>query len=316
MAVYTNIESYDLIHFMTHYDLGQLLSFSGISTGTDNTNYLVKTTKSSYILTLYESRVKKKDLPFFMELMHYFANHDIPCAQPIADRNGLYYRNFIKNPASFISFIEGESYTIPTVDHCKEVGKTVANLHNVGVNFSGQRPNDLGLSAWEELITKWVHHLSPDQQNHITQELIFLKTHWPQNLSKGAIHADLFPDNVFFKESTVSGIIDFYFSCTDFLIYDLAICLNAWCFDKNLFNSKKGQVFLNAYQMIRPLPKIEQEYLPFMARAAALRFFVTRMTDWLFRKAGPLVHYKDPQEYWDILCFHQKITSYKDYVNG
>ncbi|TCL75932.1 homoserine kinase [Rhizobium sp. BK251] len=317
MAVYTDISEDDLKWFLTEYDVGTLLSYKGIAEGVENSNFLLHTSKDPLILTLYEKRVEKGDLPFFLGLMQHLASRGLSCPLPLARRDGALLGTLSGRPAALISFLEGMWLRKPEAKHCREVGKALAHMHLAGQDFSLQRPNALSLEGWGPLWEKSAaraDEVEPGLQDEIGGELEFLTAHWPRHLPAGVIHADLFPDNVFFLGDELSGLIDFYFACNDQLAYDVSVCLNAWCFEKDgAYNITKGITMLEGYQSVRPLSEEEIAALPILARGSALRFFLTRLYDWLMTPEGALVTKKDPLEYLRKLRFHRQVTSSAEY---
>jgi homoserine kinase type II len=283
----------------------------------ENSNYLLHTRQGYFILTLYEKRVEPADLPFFLGLMQHLAARGISCPQPVANRAGETLGTLAGRPAAVITFLDGMWVRRPQRVHCAELGKTLAEFHNAGRDFGIVRPNALSVGSWRPLFAQ-----SRDQADTIveglagelTEELDVLEAKWPDDLPAGVIHADLFPDNVFFIGERLSGLIDFYFACNDALAYDLAICLNAWCFEPDLsFNVTKARALLNGYRSVRELTPAEFDSLPLLARGAALRFLLTRLHDWLRVPEGALVTPKDPREYLRKLRFHQSVVTAADY---
>ncbi len=317
MAVYTEVGDDELNAFIDTYDIGRVTSCKGIAEGVENTNYLLKTDKNDFILTLYEKRVDRKDLPFFINLMEHLAASNIACPTPIKDRKGRILRELAGRPCALISFLQGMWVRRPRPDHCAELGKAMAQLHLASLDFDGARVNSLSLKDWRPLFEQSKSQANSVQAGlaeEIEQELSRLETRWPQGLPQGIIHADLFPNNVFFIGDKLSGIIDYYFACTDALVYDIAICLNAWCFEHDgSFNITKARAMLSAYQAVRPLSKAEFDALPLMARGASLRFLLTRLYDWLNTPAGAMVKPHDPLEYLRYLRFHKHIESASEY---
>jgi len=317
MAVYTEVTDEDLDAFLAAYDLGAVLSLKGIAEGVENSNYLLRTEKGTFILTLYEKRVNEAELPFFLNLMDHLAAHGLSCPQPVRAKNGEALGRIAGRPAAMVSFLEGMSVRRPSAAHCAEVGAGLARMHLAGADFPMRRTNSLSLSGWAPLFEGArlrAHEITPGLETLIADELAHVSRVWPQHLPDGVIHADLFPDNVFFLEKHLSGLIDFYFACTDAFAYDAAICLNAWCFEPDAsFNVTKGQAFLAGYQSVRPLGTDEIAALPILARGAALRFLLTRLVDWLDVPAGALVRPKDPMEYVKKLRFHQHVKQAADY---
>ncbi len=318
MAVYTDITEIDLKHFLAQYDVGELTSYKGIAEGVENSNFLLHTTKDPLILTLYEKRVEKSDLPFFLGLMQHLSERGLSCPLPLPRRDGELLGELSGRPAALISFLEGMWLRKPEAKHCREVGKALAGMHLAGEGFDIKRPNALSLEGWKVLWEKSAERADEVEtglEAEITAELAYLEAHWPKNLPAGVIHADLFQDNVFFLGDELSGLIDFYFACNDLLAYDVSICLNAWCFEKDgSYNVTKGSALLEGYCSVRPLSDEEREAMPVLARGSALRFFLTRLYDWLTTPEGALVVKKDPLEYLRKLRFHRQISSVAEYA--
>jgi homoserine kinase type II len=317
MAVYTDVAAEELAEFLAGYGLGELLSYKGIAEGVENSNYLVHTARGYFILTLYEKRVALGDLPFFIGLMEHLARRGITCPQPVKNRAGEALGMLAGRPAALVTFLEGMWIRRPAVAHCAAVGEALAKLHLAGEGFALMRPNALSVSGWRPLYDAAAGRadtLQPDLGAVIARELTLLEAEWPHDLPQGVIHADLCPDNVFFLGSKLSGLIDFYFACTDTLAYDVAICLNAWCFEPDhSFNVTKGRALLQGYEKVRPLSAPERDAMPVLSRGAALRFLLTRLVDWLNVPPGALVRPKDPLEYFRKLRFHQRVASIRDY---
>ncbi|MBP1842425.1 homoserine kinase type II [Rhizobium petrolearium] len=317
MAVYTDITEDDLKHFLTEYDVGELTSYKGIAEGVENSNFLLHTTRGPLILTLYERRVEKADLPFFLGLMQHLYARGLSCPLPLPRHDGQLLGELSGRPAALISFLEGMWLRKPEAKHCREVGKALAQMHLAGEGFPLTRPNALSLEGWKALWAKSADRADEVEkglQDEIASELDFLAGNWPKDLPAGVIHADLFQDNVFFLGDELSGLIDFYFACNDLLAYDVSICLNAWCFEKDgAYNLTKGMAMLEGYQSVRPLSPEEIAALPVLSRGSALRFFLTRLYDWLTTPPGALVVKKDPLEYLRKLRFHRQIASAAEY---
>jgi homoserine kinase type II len=311
MAVYTEVSAEDLAAFLASYDLGALLSFKGIAEGVENSNFLIETERGRFILTLYEKRVSEADLPFFLGLMGHLADRGIHCPLPVKAHDGKALRVLCGRPAAMVTFLEGVSYRRPTPAHCAALGQVLAQLHEAGKGFAPMRENALSLAGWRDLVAAAegrADSVAPGLAAAIRRELEDLQSHWPRNLPAGIIHADLFPNNTLFVGDTLSGVIDFYFACKDAFAYDLAICLNAWCFEADFsFNLTKGRAMIAAYRARRPLNGAEIAALPVLCRGAALRFLLTRLVDWLNVPPGALVRPLDPIEYWKKLRFHQNV---------
>ncbi len=317
MAVYTDITEDDLRNFLIQYDVGSLTSYKGIAEGVENSNFLLHTTKDPLILTLYEKRVEKSDLPFFLGLMQHLAAKGLSCPLPLPRKDGELLGELSGRPAALISFLEGMWLRKPEAKHCREVGKALAAMHLAGEGFEIKRPNALSVDGWKVLWDKSedrADEVEKGLKQEIRPEIDYLAAHWPKDLPAGVIHADLFQDNVFFLGDELSGLIDFYFACNDLLAYDVSICLNAWCFEKDgAYNVTKGKALLEGYQSVRPLSEEELDALPLLARGSALRFFLTRLYDWLTTPAGALVVKKDPLEYLRKLRFHRSISHVAEY---
>lgn len=317
MAVYTDVGEGELAAFLKDYPAGELLSYKGIAEGTENSNFLLHTTAGSFILTLYEKRVEKADLPFFLGLMDHLAKKGISCPLPVQRHDGTMIGTLAGRPAVIITFLEGMWLRKPGVAHCREVGKALAAMHLASADFAMHRANALAIDGWRKL---WeasrsrADEVEPGLAAEVDADFAEFERNWPIGLPTGIIHADLFPDNVFFLGEKLSGLIDFYFACNDFYAYDLATCLNAWCFEKDFsFNLTKGTALLAGYQSVRPLSPEEREALPVLARGSALRFMLTRLYDWLTVPDGGLVIKRDPTEYIRRMRFHRAIGSASEY---
>jgi homoserine kinase type II len=317
MAVYTDVMAEELVAFLTNYNIGELLAYKGIAEGVENSNFLVHTSRSYFILTLYEKRVAAKDLPFFLGLMEHLHARGIICPQPVKNRKGEVLGSIAGRPAAIITFLDGMWIRRPSPRHCAALGEVLARMHLAGLDFRMQRVNALSVEGWRPLYESCrdrANELKPDLRDLLSTELCNLEQAWPRALPQGVIHADLFPDNVFFLGNNLSGLIDFYFACTDSLAYDIAVCLNAWCFESDhSYNVTKGRCLLQAYAQVRPLAPSERDALPLLARGAAMRFLLTRLVDWFDLPAGALVRPKDPLEYYRKLRFHQTIKTVTDY---
>jgi homoserine kinase type II len=317
VAVYTDVAAEELGSFLAGYDVGQLLSYKGIAEGVENSNFLVHTSGGHFILTLYEKRVAAKDLPFFLALMEHLAAGGISCPQPVKNKKGAVLGQVAGRPAAMITFLDGMWIRRPSPTHCAALGTALAKLHLAGVDFKMRRANALSVEGWKALYASCsdrANEVQRDLKEVLAAELSQLEQTWPKTLPQGVIHADLFPDNVFFLGNELSGLIDFYFACTDALAYDVAICLNAWCFESDhSYNVTKGKSLLQAYAQVRPLSEAERTALPLLARGAATRFLLTRLVDWFDVPPGALVRPKDPIEYYRKLRFHQAVKSVADY---
>ncbi|MEO1397881.1 MAG: homoserine kinase [Pseudomonadota bacterium] len=301
MAVYTEVTDAALTAFLNDYDLGQVLSFKGIAGGVENTNYMLHTQEGQFILTLYEKRVAEADLPFFIGLMDHLAARGFPCPKPVRNRKGEALARLADRPAAVVTFLEGLDVKQPDVALCEEAGSAMARLHQAAEGFAIRRTNALAPRGWTALVEAGragADGVEPGLESLITGELDAVVEAWPRDIPAGVIHADMFPDNVFFLDGKLSGVIDFYFACNDFLAYDIAVGLNAWCFDGDLnFVKKRSEAFLKGYQRHRPLSPDEHDALPVLCRGAALRFLLTRLYDWLNVPTGALVVPHDPKAF-------------------
>lgn len=309
MAVYTDITDDELEAFLAQFDLGAPQVFKGIAEGIQNSNFLLETERGRYILTIYERGVRAEELPYFLNLLRWLAEHGFPSATPVADRRGALLNSLRGKPAAIVDFLPGLSVRRPTVAHCREAGRGLAWLHQAGRGYSGRRINDLGQAAWAPMFAPLeaeAEAFKPGLSATIRSDLDTLARVWPRELPAGVIHADLFPDNVFFRDGVFAAAIDFYFACDDLLAYDLAICLNAWCFEADgSLNVTAARAMVAGYESLRPLSSAEREALPILAWGAAMRFFLTRLADWGMAEAGALVRPKDPMEYERKLAVHR-----------
>ena len=317
MAVYTHVDDEALSAFLSAYDVGELLSAKGIAEGVENTNYLVRADKGTFILTLYEQRVKEEELPFFLNLMAHCADKGLATPRPVPRSDGALIAPLCGRPAAMVTFLDGVAARRPSPGLCAELGGGLGALHNAALDFAMTRRNGLGANAWAPLFAQsrdMADSVLPGLAAHVENELAFLEEAWPRDLPAGVIHADLFPDNAFFVRHKLSGIIDFYFACNDLLAYDLAICLNAWCFEEDgAFNVTKSRALTTAYNAVRPLRPAEIEALPVLCRGASLRFLLTRLHDWLRVPEGALVTPKDPRPYLERLRFHRGVGRASEY---
>ncbi|MGD1038181.1 MAG: homoserine kinase [Roseiarcus sp.] len=317
MAVYTEVTDEALGAFLALYDLGRVTSFKGIAEGVENSNFLMGTEAGQFILTLYEKRVNEADLPFFIALMEHLAARGVACPEPVRARNGEALGRLAGRAAAIVTFLDGLWIRRPQARHCGKVGEALARMHEAGADFALRRANALSIEGWPALVATAetrADEVAPGLACEMTAELRALQAIWPTGLPSGVIHADLFPDNVFFLGDRLSGLIDFYFACNDSFAYDLGICLNAWCFEADgAFNVSKGMAMINGYQRLRPLKAEEIAALPILARGSALRFMLTRLVDWLDVPPGALVAPKNPLEYLVKLRFHQRVVSACDY---
>lgn len=317
MAVYTSISDEDLASFLADYDIGEPLSFSGIAEGVENSNFMVRTTTGTYILTLYEKRVNPDDLPFFLNLMNHLAGKGLSCPRPVPKKSGETLSSLNGRPAAVVTFLDGIWHRKIMPVHCRALGTEMARMHRMGADFEMVRENSLSVRSWRPLLESCgpqADSVKPGLYEFLDKEIGFLEENWPTDLPRGVVHADLFQDNVFFLGDELSGFIDFYFACTDMLAYDLAICLNAWCFESDgSFNITKARLMITAYEEVRDISDAELSALPVLARGAATRFLLTRLYDWLNHPEGAFVKPKDPMEYHRKLSFHQSVSSSTGY---
>ena len=317
MAVYTDVSFEELEAFLSAYAIGKTHVFKGIAEGVSNSNYYLQTDAGTFILTLYEKRIDVAELPFFLGLMEHLARAGIPCPTPVHRRDGALTGILNGRSAAILTFLDGVSLRRPAAAHCAAAGRALADLHAKGAGFQQSRANALGLESWRQLAADCLQHadaISQGLRTLIESELAALGAGWPDGLPKGIIHADFFPDNVLFVDDKVSGIIDFYFACTEFLAYDLAVMLNAWCFENDgAFNITKGRALFSGYQSARALTADERAALPILCRGGAMRFLLTRLYDWVNRTPEALVRPKDPREFTRILRFHRNVRGPEAY---
>ena len=317
MAVYTKLEHQEVRQFLEQYNINNFKDYKGITEGVENTNYLIKTSEQDYILTIYEKRVDENDLPFFIKLLSYLSENKFPCPKPIANKNNEKINRIKNKNAALVTFLNGQSKNKITSEECFEIGKITAQLHEITKKFNINRKNNLSIENWESIFEKTIKHKIDLDESIIKKTknyLNFLKDKWPKNLPQGIIHADLFPDNIFFTNNKVSGIIDFYFACNDFFAYEIAICINSLCFDNNsTFNMTKAKNLIDGYTSIRTLSEDEKKYLPILSMGAAMRFFLTRLYDFYHTDNKADVKIKDPFEYLKKIEFHSTIKNFNEY---
>ena len=317
MAVYTQVAKADLDGFLAQYDLGPMVALKGIVEGVENTNYALRTESGKYVLTLYEKRVAEGDLPFFLGLMEHLAGRGIACPVPVRGRDGRAQRTLCGRPAAIISFLEGRCVERIAARHCRQVGAALAALHQSAASFGLRRTNSLSVAGWRGLLAvsaSRADEIAPRLSQTIEAEIAALEPSWPDDLPMGVIHGDLFPDNVFFRGGRLSGIIDFYFACTDLFAYDVAICLNAWCFEANgVFDRERAAALFAGYHSVRPFAAAEAAVFPRLARGAAVRFLLTRVYDSLHPPEGALVKPKEPLDYLKRLEFHRAASGPAEY---
>lgn len=316
MAVYTDLTDDDLTDLLAQYELGAPLTFKGIAEGVENSNFLLEAERGRFILTIYEKRVARTDLPFFMDVMEALAGAGFPAPRPMRRRDGALLSEVRGKAAAIIAFLTGVSPRTPNAHQCRAAGAALARMHEALQDFPQSRTNALSVGAWRGLVEPRLdeaERMRPGLAAYAANDLAFLEARWPGDLPSGVTHSDLFPDNTLFLGDALTGVIDFYFACTDALAYDLAVCLNAWCFEGRDYNITKGAHLIAGYQSVRALTGAERAALPLLARGAAMRFFATRLADWSATPAGALVRPKNPLEYADKLAFHRKAKGAQDY---
>ncbi len=310
MAVFTVVTKDEIKSLLSNYGIGLIESFQGILEGVENTNYKIQTSKDKFILTVFEKRIDTNDLPFFINLQKHLSNNNIQCPIPVPDQEGKFIQNIQNKKCVIMSFIEGDNQ-IKNInkDHCFEVGKLLGKLHQSTKDFKYKRENYLNLERLNDITlkcSKLKMDLYSDLIKSIEAEISFISKNYPKNLPQGIIHGDVFIDNVFFNNNKISGIIDFYFACIDYFIYDLSICINAWCFNKRgFFDNKKFEAIIRGYESYRKINKEEKDNLNIILRFAAVRILITRLHDLLFHEPKTYVTPKDPNEFYEILLFHK-----------
>lgn len=308
MAVYTHVSPAAMRALIAEYDIGSLTDFAGIQQGVENSNYDVTTSSGRFVLTLFEKRVAPADLPFFLALMEHLSRKGLPAPLPVCAKDGQALRTVSGRAAVLVTFLPGSQRMTPSVAECGELGAFAARLHGAVGDFAMRRANNLGLAGWIALSSKCAgraDECAPGLASLIADEVAFLRRQWPTSLPAGVVHADLFPDNVFFDGARISGVIDFYFSCSDFFAYDLAVCLNSWAQENGVWDPAKASAMAESYVAARPLSRDERAAMPILLRGAALRFLLTRLYDFLHQVEGAIVRVKDPLEYRDLLLLHR-----------
>ena len=317
MAVYTKLAHQEVEQFLEQYNINNFKDYKGITEGVENTNYFINTLEQDYILTIYEKRVDENDLPFFINLLSNLSENKFPCPKPIANKNNEKINKIKNKNAALVTFLNGQSKNKITSEECFEIGKITAQLHEITKKFNISRKNNLSIESWQNIFEKIVKQKIDLDETIIKKTksyLNFLEDKWPKNLPQGIIHADLFPDNIFFTKNKVSGIIDFYFACNDFFAYEIAICINSLCFDNNsTFNMTKAKNLIDGYSSIRTLSEEEKKFLPILSMGAAMRFFLTRLHDFYHTDNKAEVKIKDPFEYFKKIEFHSTIKNFNEY---
>ena len=322
MAVYTQISQKEISSIQSNFNLEKIVNFKGIKQGIENTNYFLITKKNKYVLTIFEKRVKKSELPFFMKLMDKLNHKGISCPRPLKNKKGNYLFRLKNKLACISTIVEGKDKKNLTPRQCLAVGQNIGKLHKSSFNIRLFRKNSFQGNKLDSLyksIKFKTRRIAPNLETVLGYSRKNIKQNWPKNLPAGIIHADLFIDNIFFKKNKFSGFIDFYFSCNDFLIYELAICINALCFDykKGKYNLNKSKVLnlIKGYEKVRRISINEKNSLNILCRAAALRYLLTRIYDYFNTPKTALINVKDPKEYFQKLIIHNNLTNYKDYFN-
>ena len=322
MAVYTKINNKDVLSLSTKFNLGKIIKFKGIKQGIENTNYLLSTKNKKYILTIFEKRAHKKDLPFFMKLMDKLNKKNITCPKPLKDKNNRYLTMIKNKAACIVTFLSGKDKKNLNTKNCYDVGKNIGKFHVASSKINLYRKNSMSVNSLDSLLKSIKFNSKKIDQNLksvLKANLKEIKKEWPKNLPKGIIHGDLFIDNIFFNKNNFAGFIDFYFSCNDYSMYEIAICLNALCFDKKnnryILNNKKVKNLIKGYQSIKRVSKKEKNSLNILCRGAALRYLLTRTYDYINTPKTALIKIKDPKEYFQKLIIHNNLSGYRDYYN-
>ena len=322
MAIYIKISKKDIFSIERKFNLGKIISFKGIKKGIENTNYLLRTKQKKYILTIFGKRVEKKDIPFFINLMSKLNKYKINCPFPQKNKKGNYLFYIKNKPAVIVSFVDGKDKTKLSVKNCHDIGKNIAKLHNASKKIKLYRKNSMSLSSWQKIFNKIGNRckiINPNLKKIMKENLKHIKKKWPKKLSSGIIHGDLFIDNIFFKKNKLYGYIDFYFASNDFFMYEIAICINALCFDKKnnkiFFNKLKSKNLIKGYLKLRKLSKKDKSSLNLLCRGAALRYLLTRTYDYLNTPKNAIIKIKNPHEYIQKLKAHNKFNNFKNYYN-
>ena len=320
MAVYTKINKGDISFINKQFGIEEIISFQGIKKGIENTNYLLKSKNKKFILTIFEKRVSSKEIPFFMKLMDKLNNSKINCPKPLKNNNGKYLIKLKNKTACIVSFLKGKDKNKLNLKNCFEVGKIIAQMHLVTKNIDLSRKNSMGIKNLDPLLKsiKFRSDKFSNLEKFLVNNLKEIKKNWPKKLPKGIIHGDLFIDNIFFNKNKLSGIIDFYFAANDYFMYEIAICINALCFDnkksKFKINKQKIKSLIKGYESIKKISLKEKKSLNILCRGAAMRYFLTRLYDYSNTPKTALIQIKDPNEYYQKLITHNSLVYYKDYL--
>jgi homoserine kinase type II len=320
MAVYTKISNKDIRLINSKFDIDEIKSFQGIRKGIENTNYLLKTKKEKFILTIFEKRVSNKEIPFFMKLMDNLNQSKISCPKPLKDKNENYLIKLKNKTACVVSFLKGKDKQILNINNCYQVGKIISQMHSITKKLKFSRKNSMGIKNLNPLLKsiKFKSKKNSNLEKFLIQNLDNIRKNWPSKLPSGIIHGDLFIDNIFFNKNKLSGVIDFYFAANDFFMYEIAICINALCFDKkrNKFkiNKQKVKNLIKGYESVRKITIGEKKSLNILCRGAAIRYLLTRLFDYSNTPKTALIQIKDPNEYYQKLITHNNLSSYRDYL--
>ena len=320
MAVYTKISNKDIRLINSKFDIDEIKSFQGIKKGIENTNYLLKTKKEKFILTIFEKRVSNKEIPFFMKLMDNLNQSKISCPKPLKDKNENYLIKLKNKTACVVSFLKGKDKQTLNINNCYQVGKIISQMHSITKKLKFSRKNSMGIKNLNPLLKsiKFKSKKNSNLEKFLIQNLSNIKKNWPSKLPSGIIHGDLFIDNIFFNKDKLSGVIDFYFAANDFFMYEIAICINALCFDKkrNKFkiNKQKVKNLIRGYESVRKITTGEKKSLNILCRGAAIRYLLTRLYDYSNTPKTALIQIKDPNEYYQKLITHNNLSSYRDYL--
>jgi homoserine kinase type II len=320
MAVYTKIISKDIHLINSKFNIDEIKSFQGIKKGIENTNYLLKTKKEKFILTIFEKRVSNKEIPFFMKLMDNLNQSKISCPKPLKDKNGNYLIKLKNKTACVVTFLKGKDKQTLNLNNCYQVGKIISQMHSITKKLKFSRKNSMGIKKLNPLLKsiKFKSKKNSNLEKFLMQNLSNIKKNWPEKLPYGIIHGDLFVDNIFFNKDKLSGVIDFYFAANDFFMYEIAICINALCFDKKknkfLINKQKVKNLIKGYESVRKITIGEKKSLNILCRGAAIRYLLTRLYDYSNTPKTALIQIKDPNEYYQKLITHNNLSSYRDYL--
>ena len=320
MAVYTKINKEDISIINNKFNIEKIVSFQGIKKGIENTNYLLKSKNKKFILTIFEKRVSNKEIPFFMKLMDQLNYSKINCPKPLKSNNGSYLIKLKNKTACIVSFLKGKDKNKLNLKNCFEVGKIIAQMHSITKNIKISRKNSMGIKNLDPLLKsiKFKTNKFSNLEKFLKDNLKDIKKNWPKKLPNGIIHGDLFIDNIFFQNNKLSGVIDFYFAANDYFMYEMAICINALCFDKKnskfKINKQKIRNLIKGYENIKKISAKEKKSLNILCRGAAMRYFLTRLYDYANTPKTALIKIKDPREYYQKLIIHNNLKTYKEYL--